>query len=271
MFLAVPVLALAFIAGLSTFPVWQNGWHSIPTTDIFEPTAIDRQLRYEELRLTDKGLRVGNRGWGAAFTGQVPKFDNPTPLDRAAGNWLKMIVTDLGITTFDIRSRDLTWREKLNLLLRSSTATAWETTLTAHVVSRTPELLSLRLDNHGYTHGVHGNHLAQCFNFQWRDGRMHRIKLAEFFVADSDWKTRLCGLLLTDLKRQKAASPLGGAVNSFKADEFKFTASPDGLGFYFDPGDVGPYAQGRFVVKVSFAELKDILNPDGPAKVLGVK
>jgi hypothetical protein len=165
----------------------------------------------------------------------------------------------------------LTWREKLDYLQHASATTAWETIVTAHVAGHAPDFLSLRLDTYSYTGGAHGNHLTQCHSFLWRDGLMHRVKLADFFRADSDWKSRACGVLLADLKRQKAEWPMGGEVNGFKADHFKFTVSPGGFEFYFDPYEVGSYAQGRFVVKVPFAEVKDILNLDSPAKVLGVK
>ncbi|HXR98967.1 MAG TPA: RsiV family protein, partial [Pyrinomonadaceae bacterium] len=50
-----------------------------------------------------------------------------------------------------------------------------------------------------------------------------------------------------------------------KADNYQgWTITKRGLGIYFDPYQVGPYAAGPQFVLVPYSDLKDLINPDGP-------
>ena len=76
---------------------------------------------------------------------------------------------------------------------------------------------------------------------------------------------------IAELKKQSAA-----AGNSLPDDMIESGASPSaknyqswkitrkGLGIHFDAYQVGPYAAGAHYVLVPYANLKELINPEGP-------
>ncbi len=45
----------------------------------------------------------------------------------------------------------------------------------------------------------------------------------------------------------------------------RFTLSPAGIRFYFDPYEMGPWVEGMYTVDVPWTELAGMVNLDGPA------
>lgn len=132
------------------------------------------------------------------------------------------------------------------------------------------DLVSVRLDVGSYFQGSpHPNSHTQVVNYDLKNGRP--LKLSDLFkpgskflqaistyvIADLKKQTKEKGTQLDDAQIQESAGP-----NAKNYDSWTITRK--GLGINFDTYDLGSYASGAHYVLVPYANLKDVINPDGP-------
>lgn len=132
------------------------------------------------------------------------------------------------------------------------------------------DLVSVRFDVGSYYQGAaHPNSYTDVINYDLKNGK--QLNLADLFKPGSKYLQVIATYAIAELKKQSAA-----AGNSLPDDMIESGASPSaknyqswkitrkGLGIHFDAYQVGPYAAGAHYVLVPYANLKELINPEGP-------
>ncbi|HJQ33050.1 MAG TPA: RsiV family protein [Pyrinomonadaceae bacterium] len=146
------------------------------------------------------------------------------------------------------------------------------------VRSATPEIISVEFQMDYYEHGAaHGSHAFHVINYDARAGR--ELKLAELFTPGSDYLKRISEVAIKQVRRwnKDSADYSGSDGQQYLDDEdIKSGAAPDaenyqnwtitprGLAVTFDYYQLGPYAAGAQKVVLPYADLKDVIKPNGP-------
>ena len=132
------------------------------------------------------------------------------------------------------------------------------------------DVVSVRFDVGSYYQGAaHPNSYTDVVNYDLKNGK--QLNLADLFKPGSKYLQAIATYAIAELKKQSAA-----AGNSLPDDMIESGASPSaknyqswkitrkGLGIHFDAYQVGPYAAGAHYVLVPYANLKELINPEGP-------
>lgn len=130
------------------------------------------------------------------------------------------------------------------------------------------DLISLQLSVNSYYQGAaHPNTFTEVLNYDLKNGKP--LKLADLFKPGAKYLPALANYCIADLKKQAKDKGLeaseienGAAANAKNYQTWTITRK--GLGINFDAYQVGPYAAGPQFVLVPYANLKDVINPDGP-------
>ena len=142
-------------------------------------------------------------------------------------------------------------------------------TISYTVVLAQDDLVSVEFDVSTYFQGAaHPNSYSETFNYDLKNGK--QLKLTDLFKPGAKYLQAIASYCVADLKKQATEKGLtaeeiekGAAA---KADNYQgWTITKRGLGIYFDPYQVGPYAAGPQFVLVPYSDLKDLINPEGPA------
>ena len=132
------------------------------------------------------------------------------------------------------------------------------------------DLISIEFDVADYYQGAaHPNTYTETLNYDLKNGK--QLKLSDLFKPGSKYLQALASYSIADLKKQSKAKDdalpddeiqNGAAATAQNYRSWKITKK--GLGINFDAYQVGPYAAGPWSVVVPFANLKDVINPEGP-------
>lgn len=119
-----------------------------------------------------------------------------------------------------------------------------------------PGLISVSYDKIQYLAGAHGMNWTLCFNFGKANGRARRLTLGDFFKNDKEYQKRVSQAAIQKLRQKGAAWVTDGTVKSLTVEQLnRFTVHKDGLRFYFNPYEMGPYAAGSYDIKLTLKEL----------------
>ncbi len=132
------------------------------------------------------------------------------------------------------------------------------------------DLISVEFDGSVYYQGAaHPLPFSDVVNFDLKNGK--QLALIDLFKPGAKYVQAISAYCIADLKKQSKEKNLeladdaiqGGA--GAKVQNFgSWTITKHGLGINFDAYQVGPYAAGPQFVLVPYANLKDLINPDGP-------
>ncbi|HTD93011.1 MAG TPA: DUF3298 domain-containing protein, partial [Chitinophagaceae bacterium] len=130
------------------------------------------------------------------------------------------------------------------------------------ILYRSMGLLTLASTNYSYTGGAHGNYGTAYFSIDL--GSRKEIKLADVITAAG--KKPLAGLIEKFFRRDfklSASQPLSeaGLFGDKIEPTENFFLTGKGIGFGYQPYEIGPYAMGEIVVFIPFTELVGLLNP----------
>jgi hypothetical protein len=133
------------------------------------------------------------------------------------------------------------------------------------------DLVSIQFDLGSYHQGAaHPNSYTEVVNYDLKNGK--QLKLADLFKPGAKFLQAISTYCIADLKKQQAGAKGQALLDS----EIENGAGPSaknyqswkimkkGLGINFDAYQVGPYAAGPHSVIVPWANLKDLINPEGP-------
>jgi len=132
------------------------------------------------------------------------------------------------------------------------------------------DLISIEFDVGSYYQGAaHPNTYTETVNYDLKNGK--QLKLSDLFKPGAKYLQALSAYSIADLKKQSKAKD-----NALEDSEIQNGAGPTaqnyrswkitkkGVGVNFDSYQVGPYAAGPWYVVVPYANLKDVINPEGP-------
>jgi len=179
-----------------------------------------------------------------------PQFSDATPLVRFANTMLALWVrTELDRFTQE-HGRVFAGPAKLRAPY-TYTATPKISSFAA------TRLISVVFDTSQYMGGAHGNPAYVVFNFGVIDTKATRLALGDLFRPEAPYRRFVSEVVITKLKRdERAVFVRNGQVKGLTPLQLeRFVVDSDGLLFLIDPDEVGPYAAGRFQVKLSVAEL----------------
>ncbi|MCZ8523528.1 MULTISPECIES: DUF3298 and DUF4163 domain-containing protein [Paenibacillus] len=122
------------------------------------------------------------------------------------------------------------------------------------------ELLSLLYENYGYAEkAAHGITYQSSQTFNLEDGRVYA--LADLFKPGSDYIGRLSAIIAREFKARDI--PMIAEFKSIAPDQPYFLTDK-AIGIYFQLYEYTPYVYGFPTFEIPFAEVKDILDPQGP-------
>ena len=133
------------------------------------------------------------------------------------------------------------------------------------------DLVSVQFDVGSYYQGAaHPNSYTEVVNYDLKNGK--QLKLADLFKPGAKFLQTISAYCIADLKKQQAGEKgkalLDGEIENGAAPTAKnyqsWKITRKGLGVNFDAYQVGPYAAGPQFVLVPWANLKDLINPEGP-------
>lgn len=234
----------------------------------FELQPVATYTRFQKTA----GLRIAGRGWSMTYSASAPVFDEPTLLERRAMEWAGELT--LGQAEEALREWRPGFRDRLRYFVTASATMEWSAEVVWQVDFRSPEILSLREEHYSYTGGAHGNSHTECHNFWIADGEPQRVELADLFQPAANWlpvfKQAVAQRLHMEKQRRQGSDYQAGEPVEFDWEESppKVTFRPGGIAVYFDPYEVGSYAEGRYRVFVPFADLETVLRSDGVVAVL---
>lgn len=230
-----------------------NGWAS-------DTANLTRQFEHLGFRRRT-GLRLGQWGGTKEFRAQFPrlpqKWEFPAAVSREIVRQCERAAAEFTAEPLDF------WRENLQLR-QPLLMNAHE--LTAHWQLRllTTNLASFSVWSYDEV-GGNGNHSHWGgVNLIATDAGARSLKAAELFreASENDLRARCVP------KLKAIGAPRPEAVFDKDVTLDTFTLSPAGLQIYFNPYAIASGADGEFVVHFDYAELKDLLRDDGPARWL---
>jgi hypothetical protein len=148
-----------------------------------------------------------------------------------------------------------------------------------HVDYASPAVVSLWVKTYDYYGGAHGEYFASDrFFVAGRGGTRAEPGLEQFFRPGTAWEARLNQAILDDLRRAQVPGIVsllgaGQAVQAMeKAGAYDgWTVSAHGLHFYFQPGELDASWNGHRQATVAWTAMRRYLDPNGPARLLGVQ
>lgn len=129
-----------------------------------------------------------------------------------------------------------------------------------------PSLVSLFIDRTVYSGGAHANSQSDCATFGLIGGRAVRLKITDV-LHSSDLTSDIKELVMPGLMAKKH-SRMPDAEEPIIGKEWmtNWFVSPNGLTWIFEQGVIGAEAEGRFVVKVPWDRLNELIRSDGPLR-----
>ena len=234
-----------------------GGFWRLPGRTNFEPVRFTKFAALERRRDTTR-LRFRDYGIAKSATAAWPRFLAPDPFSQAVNGWLEH-EADSRMSPF----LSWSWEEIKEIWSWPERGASGEYHQDCRwdVVWRTNKLVSLLEFHDTYLGGAHGIHGYRGANFQWASGRLQELQLADFFRPESGWLRHVEGLVVADLRRQQASWYEESATNALAERTFTFNAQ--GLQVYYDPYEVGSYAEGTYTVHLPWDRLVPFLPTNG--------
>jgi Protein of unknown function (DUF3298) len=132
------------------------------------------------------------------------------------------------------------------------------------------EIVSLRMLHSDYTGGAHPNSNAGHVTFDLKSGKELNLD-DQMNPGWRDTVTQLAELRLREIykiKEEEALNEKGPLFESSLALNDNWFLCPEGLGFSFDPYEIGPYSAGFIETVVPYSKLKELVKPGSPLERL---
>ena len=222
------------------------------------------------------GFQIRDRGVAVEWSSHRPRWAEPTALDEKVEQDAERMEKESWDEFFD-RVR-LIFGNRLGLAIFDSETLfgiwpceRWK--VIYHRSAKAVSVLHVCYRNvggaHGNTHVAHSNFIDGAAGVEWLD-------FAALFKQPFGWQDEVRRLLLEDLRRQGASwaqaegpppsiEEFQGPVLRFNEEdlaELKFTISSDGVFVHFEEYEAGSYAEGDYVVLLSWKKLSPWVRPD---------
>lgn len=222
------------------------------------------------------GFQIRDRGVAVEWSSHRPRWAEPTALDKKVEQDAERMEKESWDEFFD-RVRFI-FGNRLGLAIFDSETLfgiwpceRWK--VIYHRSAKAVSVLHVCYRNvggaHGNTHVAHSNFIDGVAGVEWLD-------FAALFKQPFGWQDEVRRLLLEDLRRQGASwaqaegpppsiEEFQGPVLRFNEEdlaELKFTISSDGVFVHFEEYEAGSYAEGDYVVLLSWKKLSPWVRPD---------
>ena len=143
----------------------------------------------------------------------------------------------------------------------------WTLERSVKILVENQRLLSLALDESQYLGGAHPNSSERLLSLNPATGTGY--SLSDFFVPGyADKLSALGEKAFRKAREIPEEQSLEEAGFEFKNGAFQlndnYAAGARGLVFYYNPYEIGAYVMGPTEVVIEYADMKDLLKPDGP-------
>jgi hypothetical protein len=220
------------------------------------PTATPAML-YQQVQLSASGNTESGTGPAFTITTQTPQLTGSADARVSAFNTLSASIVQQAVDDFKKQINDLMPLPDLNA---PSTFD-----LRYEQVSAAGNLLSLKYMMEGYVTGMaHPYHVTRSLTYDLEQGK--QIGLDALFLPGSDYLMTIANFCATELGTRdigfddmfaQGAAPLPDNYQTWNI-------TPEGLLITFNEYQVAPYAAGPQTVVVPYAELKAVIDPQGP-------
>ncbi|MBI1368933.1 MAG: DUF3298 domain-containing protein [Planctomycetes bacterium] len=211
------------------------------------------------------GVRIGDRGWAAHYTAEVPDLKGSPLRDAMRAELMLMARASAGSL-----NESTSWRDVWESMWEPSATNYWEGETSVEMLLDDPTMISAVITDYAYTGGAHGNSNLNARVFAQRDdGSVGAVVLEDVIVDTPAAKEKLVELCCKALRAAGATS-----LSDYEAGRTKppisidnlhtFAVVPSGLRFYFSPYEVGSYAEGAYSITIPWGELAGIMIRDGP-------
>jgi hypothetical protein len=142
-------------------------------------------------------------------------------------------------------------------------ASSWFFELTIDILLNSPRLMSMRVYKLEFTGGAHANPWTTYINLDLKSGT--QLTLDELFVGDYGAEL----LMVAEAQFKEATnlnqdSSLAETIFEFSSGDFmlpqNFSIGKQGISFYYNPYDLGPFALGVISFQIPYNSLMSILN-----------
>jgi hypothetical protein len=134
----------------------------------------------------------------------------------------------------------------------------WSEDQRYEIIYGSEQLLSLSSRSYLYMGGAHGLSGLSASSYLNTGVNVEELELTDLFEGTAP-SAKLLDYITQDLKRQNASFILDGSTILDAENLQNFLLSPRGISFYYNPYEVGSYAEGIFEVVVPFDLVKDEL------------
>lgn len=141
----------------------------------------------------------------------------------------------------------------------------WFYDLKIDVLLNSPNLLSLQVNKLEFTGGAHANPWTSYLNIDLKTGKI--LELKELMVGD--YEPELLMSAESEFRKETNLAGDSSLVDSpyeFSSGNFElpenFSIGRNGISFYYNPYDLGPYALGSTSFEIPYKELLDIINKE---------
>ncbi|MCC6446400.1 MAG: DUF3298 and DUF4163 domain-containing protein [Armatimonadetes bacterium] len=180
---------------------------------------------------------------------RYPHFADNTPLARLANRTIR---------EWARRQRRRFIEEARKSFRLGRPIAAFELTARPEVTLYSPSrLISLYFDTMEYTGGAHPTAPYHVMNFGMAAGKPRRLSLADLFRPGSSYRKAVSDAVIARLRTREGADWVQNgemkALDTFQLD--RFVIGRGGLTFLINEYEAGPYAAGRFEIKLPLREL----------------
>jgi hypothetical protein len=222
------------------------------------------------------GFQIRDRGVAVEWSSHRPRWAEPTALDEKVEQDAERMEKESWDEFFD-RVR-LIFGNRLGLAIFDSETLfgIWPCERWKVIYHRSAKAVSVLHVCYRNVGGVHGNTHVAYSNFIDGAAGVEWLDFAALFKQPFGWQDQVRRLLLEDLRRQGASwaqaegpppsiEEFQGPVLRFNEEdlaELKFTISSDGVFVHFEEYEAGSYAEGDYVVLLSWKKLSPWIRPD---------
>ena len=194
-------------------------------------------------------------------TSQNPPFTIRAQTPQLTGS------DDPRVTAFNQRLNDLVKKEvdamrdsfkQVTLVTNGSSLDA-----SYKLISQMGDLWSFKFDFNFYSDGAaHPGLYSITLNYDLNQGR--ELALGDLFLPNSNYLETIASYCVTELSKQPGfEGPFSDGAKPTVENYRNWNITPDGLLITFDTYQVMPGASGPQQVLVPYAQLKDVINPQG--------
>lgn len=199
---------------------------------------------------------------------QTPPFTIKVQVPQLEGSDDPRVVTFNGQMNELISKEVDTWRQSFLENTAPTVTNGSFLEVRPTLISQVGDLWSFKIDFHFYSDGAaHPGTYSITFNYDLAQGR--KLELGELFLPNSNYLEVIANYCKAELSKQPFFDvPFSDGANPTPENYRNWNITTAGLMITFDEYQVAPYAAGPQVVQVPIDAFSQVIDPNGPLKVI---